>query len=90
MTKVSVISLISNRDPGQEIGCPSHVCGVSTKWVELLPHTHAVSASRPKTKSDPLQRISRVNEEGESRFGEGELRWKSERREEKARIGLRS
>jgi len=37
MTKVSVINLISNRDPGQEIGCPSHVCGVSTKWVELLP-----------------------------------------------------
>jgi len=35
--KMSVISLISNRDPGQEIGCPSHVCGFSTKWVELLP-----------------------------------------------------
>ena len=37
MTKVSVISLTSNRDLGQEIGCPNHVCGVSTKWVELLP-----------------------------------------------------
>jgi len=36
MTKVSVISLILNRDSGQEIGCPSHVCEVSTKWVELL------------------------------------------------------
>jgi len=42
-----------------------------------VPHTHAVSANRPKTKSDPLQQISRVNEEGQSRFGEGELRWKS-------------